>query len=257
MDSCESLCASDHILNLVFASLSLLAPDTTAAGASPDPANAAAMTASTTSTTTTTADSRAIPAAKALVSTRDFASVGDPTAAGQYVTLFGNTKPAEKSDINDRIPIELGLKFRTSAPGRIVGIRFYRSVKDPKGHTVSLWTSKGWRLASASVKASQLPGDGWIEIKFAAPVKIAPGETYVASYHTSIGQYPSEEGGLATEKTNGPLTALGGGTNEGNGVFRYGSGGVMPIYSSQNTHFFVDVLFNADASTRLAGHDDN
>ena len=76
---------------------------------------------------------------------------------------------------------------------------------------------------------------------------IAPNTTYIASYYAPNGSYAHQTNGLNQAVTRGDLTALGGSTSGGNGVYLYGSGG-FPTQSYLNTNYFVDVLFAAQGS---------
>src|ERR687884_466650 len=49
----------------------------------------------------------------------------DVAASSTTATLFGSMKPRTRS-VSDRGPAEVGVTFRSSQPGRIVGLRFYK-----------------------------------------------------------------------------------------------------------------------------------
>jgi hypothetical protein len=164
-------------------------------------------------------------------------------------TITGFTPPTQKiwpdpvtvTSAED-IPVELGLQFRSSVPGYIKGVRFY-SPNDPDGtYTGRLYTSGGTLLASATF--SSVTANGWQEVSFSTPVAIAANTTYVASYFTAGGRYSSTLHGLTSAVSNSPLTALAGG-----GVYYYGSSPGFPTSTFNNSNYWVDVLFVADAYT--------
>ena len=82
-------------------------------------------------------------------------------------------------------------------------------------------------------------------MEFAAPVTIAANTTYVASYHTAVGNYSIDSGYfLASGFDNAPLHALEDGVDGANGVYAYGPSG-FPDQSFQGSNYWVDVLFVA------------
>lgn len=162
--------------------------------------------------------------------------------------LFASAVPVNKVETTDRSAVELGMKFRSSVDGKISGIRFYRGQENSVGYKVSLWSSSGQLLASASVSASSA-GAGWRQASFASPVAIKAGTVYVASYFTSNGQYAYLTNGFSSAVTSGSLTALASTSSSGNGVYRYSSSSAFPNQTWRATNYYVDVMFSADAST--------
>jgi len=109
--------------------------------------------------------------------------------------------------------VELGVRFTTSVPIDVVGVRIYRV--DAGSVTGSLWSGDGTQqLATGSFAPKS--DHGWQDLVFSQPVAIVPGQTYVASYHAPSGDYAFEYS-YAFPKTVGPITALGG----VNGVYTY------------------------------------
>jgi hypothetical protein len=81
-------------------------------------------------------------------------------------------------------------------------------------------------------------------------VTITAGTSYIASYFSPNGQYSVDYGYFDTQGVdNGPLHAVPQGIAGGNGVFRYGNNSVFPNESYLNSNYWVDVLFNTNAST--------
>src|SRR3954454_424521 len=123
---------------------------------------------------------------------------------------------ANASDTNS---VELGVKFVSSVNGTISAIRFYKGSQNTGTHTVSLWTSLGVRLASAT--SSNETASGWQTVPLSAPVLITADTTYVASYHTS-GHYSYDLNYFTAAYRNVPLTAP-----ANAGVYAYGPGNVF------------------------------
>ena len=71
---------------------------------------------------------------------------GTPSAASPAVTpgdtLFDFATPAIV-DSGEATPIELGVKFTSSAYGYVTGIRFYKAATNTGTHLGSLWTAAG------------------------------------------------------------------------------------------------------------------
>ena len=108
---------------------------------------------------------------------------------------------------------------------------------------VRLWKTTGTLLATAVVPVNPNPVPGWQEVRLSTPVSISAGQIYVASYYTPSGSYAFVNNGLSNGFTTANLTAVAGSANNGNGVYRYGTGGGFPNQSFQNSNYFVDVVF--------------
>ena len=97
-----------------------------------------------------------------------------------------------------------------------------------------LWSSSGSLLATATFSGET--SSGWQTVTFASPVAVTAGMTYVASYYAPQGGYSYNSGFFASPFVNSPLTAS-------QGVYRYGTGGVFPTSTYNNTNYWVDVVF--------------
>jgi len=161
-------------------------------------------------------------------------------ASPTTVRLFNASDEPSIVAANDPQSVELGVKFQTSTPGDIVGIRFYKGPSNTGTHVADLWSSTGTLLATATFTNEM--ANGWQQVNFATPVTIMPGTTYVASYHTA-GNYASDPGLLANAITNGPLTAPSSASINGNGVFAYGTDSLFPTNTYNATSYGVDVVF--------------
>ncbi|HEY4817521.1 MAG TPA: DUF4082 domain-containing protein, partial [Candidatus Acidoferrum sp.] len=158
-------------------------------------------------------------------------------------SIWSSTTTPGTPSVNDSQAVELGVKFTSDVSGYITGIRFYKSSQNSGTHTGTLWTSSGTRLATATFIGET--SSGWQQVNFSSPVAIATNTTYVASYHTNSGFYAGDTQFFAKSAVNQPpLHALANGTNGGNGVYIYGSGGAFPNATYQSTNYWVDLVFN-------------
>lgn len=148
-------------------------------------------------------------------------------------SVFTSQTPAVL-DQNDNVGYELGMKFQSSVPGKIWGIRYYRALNEDSIHLGKLWTAGGTLLGSQNFRAET--GPGWQQEFFTTPISISAGTTYVASVNVSS-RYVYTSGGLSTPITNGQLTGTGAAFNPSPESF--------PT-TAWNSNYFVDVLFIPD-----------
>jgi hypothetical protein len=149
-------------------------------------------------------------------------------------------------------PVELGVKFKSSTSGYIKGIRFF-SPNAPSGvYTGHLWTSNGTLLDSAVFTGITV--GGWQEVLFSEPKAIKADSIYVASYHTTTGNYAATAGGLLDEITNGSITVPASNAAAGNGVYSYGATPTFPSNSYNATNYWVDVIFTLDTASTYKFH---
>ncbi|MFD5148626.1 DUF4082 domain-containing protein [Streptomyces sp. NPDC058401] len=148
----------------------------------------------------------------------------------------------------DGSAVELGVKIRSSAPGSITGVRFYKSPANTGTHTGSLWSSSGQRLATGTF--TNETASGWQQLNFSSPIPVKANTTYVASYFAPNGGYSFDTTFASADAGLAPLTALKSGTDGGNGVYRYSGTGGFPSTASSGSNYWVDaVLDTATAST--------
>ena len=147
--------------------------------------------------------------------------------------------------VNDPAEVELGVKFRSTTAGLIKAVRFYKGSTNTGTHTGSLWTSTGTQLATGTFSAES--SSGWQTLTLASPVSVAANTTYVASYHTTTGNYSADAGGFSSAVTRGPLSALRDGEDGGNGVYKYGARAFPSTASGAN--YYVDVVYDYLADT--------
>ena len=75
----------------------------------------------------------------------------------------------------------------------------------------------------------------------------SPATTYIASYHTDDGFYAATNNGFTSGVDNAPLHALSNAVAPNNGVYVYGSGGVVPAQTYQASNYWVDVVYSQSA----------
>jgi hypothetical protein len=145
--------------------------------------------------------------------------------------------------------VELGVKIRTTAPGSVTGIRFYKAPFNTGTHTGSLWSASGQRLATGTF--TNETASGWQQMNFSSPVPVKANTTYIASYFAPSGGYSYDANYFASGPAGlAPLTALKSGTDGPTGVYHYGSSGGFPTSDGGATNYWVDaVLDTATAST--------
>lgn len=151
-----------------------------------------------------------------------------------------SAKPGTLTD-PDRKAVELGVRFSASVEGTVTGIRFYKSAKNSGTHTGSLWSADGKKLAGLTF--TNETSSGWQTARFAKPVAVKAGTTYVVSYHTKVGAYSVDEGYFDKPRTSGVLTAPG----RANGVYKYGQPG-FPTKTFRGSNYWVDPLFVPSSS---------
>ncbi|MGK4579959.1 DUF4082 domain-containing protein [Kitasatospora sp. HPMI-4] len=169
-------------------------------------------------------------------------SPGGPV--GPTTTMFGAAEPATPA-FADPAATTLGVRFTTTLPGLVTGVRFYKGPGNTGTHIGALWDARGRELARATFTAESPAG--WQQARFADPVRIAPGATYTAGYLAPSGHYaaaPNAFDGGPVTLGSGPLTAVGGGFAQGGAL-------AFPALSHENTDYYVDVAF---APTGSASH---
>jgi len=115
----------------------------------------------------------------------------------------------------------------------ITGIRFYLPANVTSTYTVSLWSSTGVKLATATGSPTSTTA-GWRTVNLATPVQITANTTYVASVRALTASYSSSPLSFLLSYTNGTFTVPSlGGTSASTDVF--------PTASS-TTNYFVDVV---------------
>jgi len=157
-------------------------------------------------------------------------------------TIWSNLTAPDIAQHNDTSPVEVGMKFRSDAPGYITAIRFFKGPNNTGPHIGNLWTSDGKLLAS--VTFTDETASGWQQALFPSPVPIAAHTTYIASYYAPQGRYAATQNFFKTGVDRGPLHALADGIDGPNGVFIYAAGGGFPNQTFNATNYWVDAVFS-------------
>jgi hypothetical protein len=156
-------------------------------------------------------------------------------------TIWGGTSVPTVVDSGPDSPVELGVKFTSSSNGMITGVRFYKSGANTGMHVGNLWSSTGTLLATATFSGET--ASGWQQVNFSPAVAINANTVYVASYHTSVGDFSADQGFFAAKGVNNPpLQALANRVNGGDGVYLYGSTSGFPANTYNSTNYWVDVV---------------
>jgi hypothetical protein len=159
-------------------------------------------------------------------------------------SLWSNSTVPAQPAVNDPSAVELGVKFTTDVAGVITGIRFYKGPGNTGTHTGRLWSGTGTLLGTVTFTGET--SSGWQTASFASPIAVSANTTYVASYHTPAGNYAfnidyfgSSPGSVVRPPLRAPQSSVSG----GNGVYRYGAGGVFPTGTYGASNYWVDVVF--------------
>ena len=174
-------------------------------------------------------------AAVVVVVRRDVRAPDPPAAAPAApptVSFFADDDVSAVPTAPEDKPVELGLRFTSSADGRLDAVRFLRAPEDGATHPVTVWNARGEKLAGAVSPANP---SGWEQVQLSTPVPITAGEEYVVSYRTN--RYRSSPGYFRQPTRAGPLSTV-----KDAGVFAYG-GGKFPTTSFEASNYWVDVVF--------------
>lgn len=168
----------------------------------------------------------------------------EPAIAASGTTTFWSTsaKPKHENSTNTK-PVEVGLRFRSSRAGDVLGVRFYKGMQNKGTHTGSLWSSTGKRLATVTFRSES--AKGWQTARFSKPVAIKANTTYVVSYYAPKGHQSYTRTAFTKALKKGVLTALSG----ANSVYTYAKGGGFPTKSYKSTNYWVDLVFRPAVTT--------
>ncbi|MEZ0392145.1 MAG: Ig-like domain-containing protein [Pseudobdellovibrionaceae bacterium] len=167
-------------------------------------------------------------------------AVAPPPPSGTSQTLLTSQVPAQMN-LNDGVSYELGMRFTSTAAGKITGIRFFKASSESGTHTGKIYSSSGALLASVVFSAET--ASGWQQMSLASPLSIAANTEYTVSVNTGAGYYVATNLGMASQISNGVLRSVVG----NNGV--YGSIGSRPTSSYESSNYFRDIVFVADSGS--------
>ncbi len=160
-------------------------------------------------------------------------------------TIFQSTTTPGQVDAGDPSHITVGVKFQTSQPGYITGIRFYKSTGNTGTHVGSLWTSGGTLLESGTF--ANETATGWQQMNFAQPVPVKANTTYIASYFAPNGNYSADNHYFASQSAGlPPIEAPQSTTSSPNGVYTYASSNSFPNQTYEDTNYWVDAVLSTN-----------
>lgn len=160
--------------------------------------------------------------------------------AGTISLLPDRAVPAIETD-PDRVPVELGLRFRTSEPAEAVGVQFYKGRDNTGTHTATLWSRSGRPLAR--VTFAEESSRGLQTAQFDRPVALKPDTPYVVSYTAPRGSYSVDENYFTHKVTNGPLSA-----GRDAGIYSYRPG-TFPTKTYRASNYSIDIVVRPLASS--------
>jgi hypothetical protein len=166
------------------------------------------------------------------------------SGAGPF-SLWSPSAAPQTADASDGGSVEVGVRFTPSVSGTITGLRFYKGALNTGAHVADLWSGAGTLLATATFTGET--ASGWQQVNFSQPVAVTAGATYVASYHTSVGQYAVDHNYFNSAYTSGPLQVPADG-----GVYSYGAAGTFPRYSYAGSNYWVDLVLAPTANSSVA-----
>jgi uncharacterized protein DUF4082 len=157
-------------------------------------------------------------------------------------SIFTGVTPKDSTLNDNNGAIEVGMKFQSSKDGTITGIKFYKTTANTGIHTGELYSGTGALLASKVF--TNETALGWQVTMFDQPVAITANTTYVAAYHSSLGNYTATDYGLLTPVVKAPLTALANDPESPNGIFKYSHVPAFPDTTYLADNYWVDVAMN-------------
>ncbi|SHF73951.1 Ig-like domain-containing protein [Geodermatophilus nigrescens] len=160
-------------------------------------------------------------------------------------TLFSDAVPGNPATDDGR-SVELGTRLRFDVDGWVTGVRFYKGTGNTGTHTGTLWSADGQVLARGTFDAET--ASGWQQLRFANPVEVTAGTTYVVSYHAPSGHYAADVGAFTDRgRDNAPVHGLRDGVDGPNGVYAYGPVPAFPTSSHRGSNYWVDAVFETVA----------
>jgi hypothetical protein len=165
----------------------------------------------------------------------------------QYSLWSPDTVPQVQSS-PDTNEVEVGMKFQTAAPGRVIGLRFYKgptNTAQPGQRVGRLW-DVATQTKLREVTFGTETATGWQEARFAVPYHMAKGQVLMLSYRAPNGGYAQETNGFQSRVERLPLIVPASREQGGNGTYRYGWAETMPGDSYESSNYWVDVIFEPD-----------
>lgn len=156
-------------------------------------------------------------------------------AKQDQVSLFTTGTPSNANN-NAVLAYQVGTRFRTSAPGVVTTIRYYKGNQNTGTHTGYLRSASGTVLAQVTFQNET--ASGWQTAVLSSPVRLTVNTEYRVTVHNASGRYAVTTGALASSVTAGVLSTVANG-----GVAGYGTGNPSTTNSNK---YWVDVVFDPD-----------
>lgn len=153
--------------------------------------------------------------------------------------------PGTPQTTNDTSSVTLGLRFSSSVPGSVTGVRFYKGSRNTGTHVGNLWSSTGTKLATVTFSGET--ASGWQQAHFSSPISIAANTTYVISYFAPNGSYGINEYYPWSTLNATPLRVSG----SSPGVYAYGSDSRFPNGAWKSSNYWVEPVFVAASEQNL------
>ena len=140
-------------------------------------------------------------------------------------------------------PATVGVRFKTSVPGKIVGILFRNANDYPQTYQATLWSNVGVKLATAVFNTQ---ARGWNGVYFATPVDILANTLYVASMYIPAGNIKHTIQGYNVAHVTGPIQGIANGDGGINGIISLAANETFPTVDNNASNYWVDVGFIAN-----------
>ena len=155
-------------------------------------------------------------------------------------TLFDDTTTPSVLDSGERVPVTLGVRFQSTVPGTITGMRFYKGPGNTGTHVGTLWSAGGTALATGTFTGES--SSGWQTLSFASPVSVSANTDYVVSYRAPTGAYSLTPNAFsASDLSRTPLRVV-----SSSGSYNYSD--AFPG-SGSTSNYMVDPIFQRLAPT--------
>jgi len=160
-----------------------------------------------------------------------------------WISIWGAADGAGQPTEN-LAPMTLGVRFKTTVPGVIVGIKFRSAVDYPQEYIATLWSDVGTKLGTVTFIAGTL---GWQGAYFAAPVVITAATFYVASVYMRSGLNHRTLNGYTTAHVNGVIQGIADNdSGRSNGILSLNATETFPTIAGSAPNYWVDVGFIAN-----------
>lgn len=118
-------------------------------------------------------------------------------------SLYNDSVTPGIAEIQDGVPLTLGVRFSSVSAGQVTGIRFYKSAGNTGTHTGALYSASGQQLAT--VTFANESSAGWQTAMFSQPVQMTQNTEYIAAYKSLTGAYSATSNGFGNGLSVGPL----------------------------------------------------